>query len=267
MNNTGVIFKQALRDARRTIIGWGLGLATYVLFMVLIYPTMQNFQQLNDMLELPIFQAMVGTEFVDITSPSGYLGMYLFLYTPLLLAVFAILYGLGITAAEEDHGTLDVLLAAPIPRWQLIVEKFAAAIVIVLLILLSMLAAFVIGLLLTPALQVDWGTLILALVNALPITLLMVALTLLLSTIFRSRGLVGGILTVLIVASYFMWTLADLVTEPMTNMRYFSLFNYYNGATVLAEGVDWGGFALLSVVTAAVVGLSLLTFQRRDLGH
>lgn len=266
MNNTGVIFKRTLRDSRKTIIGWGIGLAIYIIYTVILYPFMQEFQQINEMLEIPFLQALIGTEITDLTSPSGFLGIYFFTYAPLLLAVFAILFGMGITSSEEDSGILDILLATPVARWQLILEKFAAAIVIVLLLLLWMLAGFALALLVTPVLQVDWLVLLLAFLNVVPITLLLIALTLLLSTIFRSRGLVGGIMTAFLVASYFLKTLAEMASEPLNNMRFLSIFNYYGGPTIMTTGIPWGGFLLLSLITIVLVGLSVVMFQRRDLG-
>ncbi|MFN8374675.1 MAG: ABC transporter permease subunit [Anaerolineae bacterium] len=265
MNNTGVIFKRTLRDQRKTIIGWGIALAVYMLYVVVLYPTMQQLDYLNEIMQVPIFQALVGSEVTDFTSPGGFIGMYVFLYLPLILAVFAILFGMSITSSEEEQGTLDVLLAAPVPRSQLILEKLAAGTVALALILLGAFVGYLLGVVFTPSLQIDWGVLLLAFLNIIPVTLLMIALTLLLSTILRSRGLVGGIMTVFLVASYFIMTLGQMASEPISNMRYLSIFNYYGGASVITRGMDWGGFAFISVIVIATIALSLFTVQRRDL--
>ena len=267
MNNAGVIFKRALRDSRNTILGWGIGLAVYAIYVAVLYPFMQYFQELGQLLYYPLMKAFLGDlDVAEFTSPGGVLGSYFFLFAPLLLAILAVVYGLGITAAEEDRGTLDVLLSLPVPRWRLIVEKFAALIVILALILVITLVGFLIGLAVTPSLTINVGDVLLAVLNILPVTLFMTTLTLLLATVLRSRGTVGGIVAAIVVASYFLDTLSALMEEPLSNMRYASIFHYYRGGTVLLEGVDWGGFLLLTVGTAVLLGLSLLAFQRRDLG-
>ncbi|MBN1284954.1 MAG: ABC transporter permease subunit [Anaerolineae bacterium] len=266
MKHTGVIFKRILRDSRTAIIAWGIGLAVYAIFTVVIYPFVQDFKEINEMMKLPIMQAMLGDKAADVTSPGGFLGTYFFLMMPLITAVYSVLYGLGITAAEEDRGTLDVLLSYPLPRWQLILEKFAALVAALALMLAITLVGFVAGMIVTPSLEVNFGDLILAALNLLPINLVMAALTLLLSTILRSRGLVGGIVGTFVFGSYFVKTFSALVEDPLTNIRYASIFHYYGGSRMMLDGVDWGGALLLLVVTGALVALSLATFQRRDLG-
>ena len=95
MKNTGVIFKRVLKDSRTVILGWGIGLAAYAIFTVIIYPFVQDFEELNQMLEIPVMQAILGDKAADLTSPGGFLGNYFFLMMPLIMAVFGVFYGLG----------------------------------------------------------------------------------------------------------------------------------------------------------------------------
>jgi hypothetical protein len=62
MKSVGVIFRRAVYDSRWSIIGWGVGLGLYMLYVLLFYPSMKDMQSLNEMLEMPIFQALVGLE-------------------------------------------------------------------------------------------------------------------------------------------------------------------------------------------------------------
>lgn len=266
MANTGVIFRRAMRDSRMAIVWWGIGVGLYAFAIAVIYPYVQEFEGLNQLLENPVMQALLGDSVADLTSPAGYLGNYFFLMLPLILAVYTVLYGLGVTLGEEERGTLDVLLSRPVPRWSLIVEKCAALVVSMLLIVAITLLGFVIGLALTPDLEIALGDLALAVLNMLPVTLFITALTVLLSTLLRSRMAVGGLVAAFLVASYFLNTLTALMDEPLSNLRFASIFHYYNGASMLSRGVDWGGFLILSAAAVGMIVLSLPFFQRRDLG-
>jgi ABC-2 type transport system permease protein len=265
MNNTGVIFKRALRDSRSAMLWWGVGLAIYAFCIAIIYPFVQGFEGLNTLLENPVMKVILGEDVADLASPGGFLGNYFFLMMPLILAVYNVLYGLGVTAAEEDRGTLDVLLSRPVPRWRLIAEKFAALVVAQFVIVAITLVGFLLGMLLTPSLTVGLGDLILGVLNLLPVTLCITGLTVLLSTLLRSRPAVGGIVAAVLVASYFLNTLSGLMEAPLDNLRFASIFHYYNGGAVLLRGVDWGGFLLLAGIAVGLVALAMPFFQRRDL--
>ena len=264
---TGVVFRRTLRDSRRTIIGWGIGMAVYAMYVIVIFPTIGQFSEIGGILDNPLMKALLGNiDLAEFTSPGGVLGTYFFLFAPLVFAVLAVLYGLNITAGEEDRGTLDLLLSTPLKRWQLILEKFAALVVVLASILGFVLVGFLVGMIITPSLTVNVGDLLLGILNVFPVVLLMAVLTLLLSTVLHSRGTAGGIVAAVVTASYFIFTLSDLMAPPANNMRYASFFTYYGGSSVLIDGVNWGGFLLLTGLTVILLGVSLVTFQRRDIG-
>src|SRR5262249_26546491 len=70
-----------------------------------------------------------------LTSPAGFLSLAFFSYLPLVLGVFAVLGGSGLLAADEESGTLDLILAPPVSRTTLFLGRllaFAAATVAIL---------------------------------------------------------------------------------------------------------------------------------------
>src|SRR6185436_1061857 len=63
-------------------------------------------------------------------TPGGFLSLAFFSYMPLVLGVFAVLGGTGLIVADEESGTLDLVLAHPISRSALFAGRvlaFAAA--------------------------------------------------------------------------------------------------------------------------------------------
>lgn len=266
-NNLGVIFRRTLYDNRRSILWWSIGMGLMAFYVTVIYPLIGEFEQINELLENPVFGALLGdVAELDYTSPEGFLGIEFFTFAPLILAVYAVIFGAGIVGGEEEHGTLDILLSTPIPRWQVIVEKFATFIVAISIISVAslvgiMLAVWITADLAIPLVKVAW-----AILNMLPTLLLMTALALFLSTVLRSRGQAGGIAAGIIVASYFINSFAEMADSGiLQSIQRISFYNYYNPMSALTQGIHWGNFLLLAGTAAVLFGLSLYFFERRDL--
>jgi ABC-2 type transport system permease protein len=71
---------------------------------------------------------------------------------PLLLLIFAIGVGARTLAGEEREGTLELVLATPVPRWRLVPETFAALAVGTALIGVVMVIVLAVG---TPPFGID----------------------------------------------------------------------------------------------------------------
>ena len=266
MNNVGVIFRRTLRDSRRSMLGWGIGLALLAFYVTVVYPQIEGLEELNQLLGNPVFQAIIpDLDEIDYTTPEGFLALEFFSWAPLILAVFGVMFGLGIVAGEEDRGTLDVLLSTPVPRWRVIVEKFAALIVVVLLIFAITSVGFLAALAVTPQLEIPLLQVAGGVVNMLPVTLLMAALALCFSTLLRSRGQAGGLTAAIIVASYFLNSLPAMASGDLEKLRYLSFYYYYDALTTLTDGIVWGNFLLLTAIAAVLLGLAIFFFERRDL--
>src|SRR5207248_8557932 len=59
-------------------------------------------------------------------SPEGFLSLAFFSYLPLIMGVFAVLAGSGLLAADEENGTLDLILAHPVSRTALFLGRLLA---------------------------------------------------------------------------------------------------------------------------------------------
>ncbi|MFC1960623.1 ABC transporter permease subunit [Chloroflexota bacterium] len=266
IRNSGVIYRQTLINNRRSIFWWGVGVGTFAFYMVVMYPMIGQMEEILEVLESPIFQFMLGdTAVLNFATLEGFLGVYLFTFLPLMLAVFAVLFGGGIVGREEEKGTFDLLLSTPVARWRVIVEKFGAFIVAALLILVIMLLVAMVALAVT-AMPLDMGRLVVAGLNMLPVLMLMCALTVFLTTVLRSSSQAGSIAAVIIAASYFINSFAEMVDSGILKaLHYLSFYKYYSPSIVMAEGVQWGNVAMLVGVTVILLALSIYFFARRDI--
>src|SRR5262249_14761865 len=125
----------------------------------------------------PSMLQMFGEDAASVATPEGFLNAIFFSYALLILAGYAVIAGLNVTANEEDSKVLDVHLSLPIPRWRLVLERFLAYTVITVGVVALTYAGLWFALKLAPAMTVDQGKLLQATLNLLPSTLLVLALT------------------------------------------------------------------------------------------
>src|SRR3990172_1720480 len=122
------IFFNALTRMRGQILGWGLSLGLLGFYLMPFYDTLAEQQDtLKQLLASypPELMAFFGDTTVMFT-PEGYLGFEFFSYMPLVLGIFAVLAGSGLLRADEENGTLDLILAHPVSRTALFTGRLLA---------------------------------------------------------------------------------------------------------------------------------------------
>ena len=124
------LFLKTLRDGRRALAWWSIGLVALAAYVTSLWPTVrENAVQFNEFLDNApdALRAFAGGVRVDFATGPGYLNSQVFTFmVPLLFLIFAIRLGSRATAAEEQTGTMDLLLSAPVPRVRVIGHTFAA---------------------------------------------------------------------------------------------------------------------------------------------
>jgi ABC-2 type transport system permease protein len=246
---------------RWQVFWYGLGFALMAMLVVYIYPSYRG--QLANF-EMPeAFQALLG-ESADYSSPEGFVSGEIFSWLPVLLVVFAIMQGTNLLGGEEASGTIDVLMAQPITRSRLLLQKMAAFVVGAAGIVVLTGAAWFVS---VPFVDIDisYGKLLLATANMLPLAIMFGALSMWLSVALTGRQAASGIATAVAVAAFVLNYLATLV-DVLKPIRWVSPFFYANTTNVLTSGADWAKVAVLLGLSIVFVVLALRAFERRDLG-
>ena len=260
------VFLKSLRDQRRSLLGWGLGLVAVNAVIMAFYPSIAGateFDELFKQMPEALANLFLG-QVSDLTSPEGYLNSQLFvLFLPLLFIIFTVAWGSGAIAGEEDRGTIELILSYPLMRWRLVAEKFAAMFVAVLVLSVVSWLSLVIGAI---AVDMDIGLGRLAEVT-LSVTLLGVAFgtfALALGSATGKRGVSIGLASATGVIAYLWNGLAPVIDilEPTTKL---SPFYYYIGADPLSNGLDFVHVVVLIGLITALLAVAVVTFQRRDL--
>ncbi len=186
-------------------------------------------------------------------------------WVPVVLAIYAITAATGTLAGEEGRGSLEILLAQPVSRRSIFLQKIAAIAVAALAIT----AVTTVALLVSVAFIDTGGDLSrlqigAAVFGTLPIVALAGSLALLLGAIAPSRGTAAALVAAVFVAAWLANGLGSL--SPQTEwMQHLSGFYYADLQTLLTDGLTPWHQAVVVGVTALQVVLALVAFERREI--
>jgi ABC-2 type transport system permease protein len=261
------LLRYELRARRGGIIGWGLGLALFGYYIVILYPQFAP-QLANFDLENIEFYQMLG-DFTDMASFAGFLSAEIFSWIPIMLGIYAIVSGTGTLAGEEDSGTLELLMALPLPRWQLVLVKTLALALALLLILLLLGLGLIGGFTTLDPQAVDLGgvtsaDLLTAVLSLWPLIMLFAALALFLGAYLPNRRTAAWVAILLLIFTYFANNLAA-ISQPLELLQPLYPFHYFNTSTVLTEGPDTTNLLIISAAILLFLTLTFIAFQRRNI--
>ena len=100
---------------RKSLIGYSVGMAVYVLVVVVLYPSFKDSTDLDTFTESsPGVAALFGIA-GSLTSPVGWLSANVYAnFFPLILLVLTIGYGAFCLAGQERDGQLELVLSLPL---------------------------------------------------------------------------------------------------------------------------------------------------------
>jgi ABC-2 type transport system permease protein len=254
------VFLQTLRTLRWQVFWYGAGLALMAAFVVYVYPSYAS--QLAD-IDIPeAMRALIGD--VDYGTGKGFLSAEFLSWVPIVVVVFAVMSGTGAIGNEEANGTLDLLLAQPISRRRVAIEKLAGLFAATALLALITYIGWLIS---VPFVDIDvsLGDMAVSTANLVPLMLALQSLACLASVTLPSRGVATGAVTAFAVASYFINYIASLV-DALEPIRVVSVFYHYHGTEVLTDGVQWAGLVVLLVLCAVFSALTVAGLERREIG-
>jgi ABC-2 type transport system permease protein len=261
----GGLLGKTLRDQKRPMIGWGIGIAAMAAMYVSFFPTIRNSAASLDkyLQSLPdAVKQLLGDQ--AFSSPAGYLRSEIFsILGPIVFLVFVIGSGARAIAGEEEAGTLDLLLSTPIRRRQVVFDKAAAlfaattGLALILWVTISALAPAT-GLKI-PASDVAAACLMLLLVGVT-----FGSISLAIGCVTGRRALALGITSGFAGFAYVVNVLAPVV-RVLRPLRPLSPFRWYLEPDPLVNGVHLSGVLVLVGISMFALAVAFIGFERRDL--
>ncbi|MCI4040941.1 MULTISPECIES: ABC transporter permease subunit [unclassified Streptomyces] len=253
--NTAVLTK-SLADNRRSFAVWALGTAAVAMAYASTYPS-----QRDNTATLP--EAMREALHIDATA-AGYLHASVFgVILPLLAVTYGIAVGTRALAGEEESGRLDLLLAHPVTRTRLALQRFASlvagAVAISLLVWLALIA-------IRDSAELTSVTPTEFLAQCLNLALLAItfgAIALAIGAAVGRRAVALAASAAIGVLAYTAHSFAGQVGAGW--LAYLSPFHYYIGGEPLNHGFQWADGTVLAAMTSAVITIGVVRFNHRDL--
>jgi putative exporter of polyketide antibiotics len=243
----------ALLDQQRmSLLVWAVGMAVTALFFLSFARTL-----VDTMLATPSFRVYL--ERVGLVTYTAFIGVVWLSTLVLLMSLYAIAQANG-WAADDAEGRLEVVLAQPVSRSRVVLERLGALVVGAGVIVLTSAVAVIVGAS-AAGIEVEPGMLFLG-----------TALTVAVAFAFGGLGAAGVswrpriavvALGIVAIASYFLQELGPLFSWPdwVTNLSLYALYGQ-----PLSGTIDWakeGSLVAIGVVGAA---LALFAMRRRDVG-
>ncbi len=271
MSARPLVLRQMLRDRRRSTLWWTLAVAAMSVTFAAAYPSVRDSSAELDsyMDSLPEGLVELLGASGGISSPAGYLSSQLYANVlPLLLVVLGIGAAAWSIAGAEAEGTLEMLLANPVGRTRVALERLVGVALVILVVVVVTTAALAVT---APALGLGalpgdalWAAGIA--VWALALCFAGVTFGAGAATGLRGTAVAAG--STVAAGTYVLYGLAGLVSA-LSDLRLVSPWFWLLDADALGEGFTvrlWLQAVLLPLAVAAVaVVAGLVRLRRRDL--
>ncbi len=235
---------------------WLFGIVIFCAYCTLLAPSIQK----------PFYQIVQGTPWLaqlffdtPTNTNAAVLGTILFSFVPALVVIFALTQALS-WSADLENGRLELIFGTPQSRPRILLERFGANVLVVLLAPILTWLSPVIGAQLV-SLNVDQGRMMAASFSMLPPALITIGLVYALAGRLRYAAVLG-ILTAYLALAFLEETLEGTIQMPSWLMS-LSIFHLYGNPIFL--GMNWGNFLGMTGVAIVLLIISVVQFRTTDI--
>lgn len=261
-----LVFRSTLRGQRISIAFLSVGL---LLFAFLMAATFEAFGEstLELMESMPQgFQAFLKSATGVGSASMNYMAIGYRHPVPLIInAAFVVAASSGAMAREIERGSIFLLLSRPVPRLSLLAAKLGSMVVGLVLFQAFILLGTWIGVSAYDVPGMDYGVILLIMVNGLFLSLGLAGVVFPVSAVSSDGGraiaLSAGLLVVLFFIDFLAgtWSVVDFI-GPI------SPFHYYDPVSVVSAGsVPALHLGVLAAFAVGGMGLAAVAFDRRDI--
>lgn len=251
------VFLKTLWDQRKALFGWTVALTVYAFLIVIPFPSTKDIDFSSIEGNLRFFMGGART----LSTLEGYLTSQIF-YLPLALGVFMSLLTAKLINVEIASGAMDILLSHPISRVSVVVQKYAGAgMVLVILGLVFALALWLAGL--TISEDLPFSDSVLVGLNLIPISLFYFSVAFTIACFSRGPRLPIGIGCGVTALTWILHGLSQS-TEMFANIERWTVFYWYITGKPFSDGLIPLHMGLLLVLSVVLAVVGTLQFRQRD---
>ncbi|MDM5336538.1 ABC transporter permease subunit [Fictibacillus enclensis] len=260
------IFWRELRNSRKSMIWWVVGLLFMVVSGMSKYDTMKSTgQTVNEIFgAMPkSLQAIFGLSSLDLTTITGYFGM-LFSYLVLMAAIHAALLGSTMIAKEERDKTSEFLMAKPVSRTRIITFKLAASLILLFLFNLVTYGLSV-GMVNYYEPSADLSGIGRLMIGMLILQMIFLSVGMAVAAVSRRPRMTVSIATGLLIITYIL-SIAIELNDKLDALRYLTPFKYFEAKKLMGNtGFEGVYIGLSAVIILGTLILTFMAYQKRDL--
>jgi ABC-2 type transport system permease protein len=261
----GEIFRRGVLDSRRGLGAWCVGVAAYSLLLAAIFPSIEGSPQLDQLIESypDALKSLFGISGAGISSGAGFIDAELF---GLMLPLFALVLGIGAgartLAGEEESGRLELVLAHPVRRRNVVLAKGGALAIELAVFAAATFAALALA---SPVFGLDLslGKLAGAAAGVGLLGLFHGYTALALGAAVPNRALAIGGAAALAAGAYLVSGLHELASW-LDPFRFLSSF-WWLGQAPLQDGVEPWGLLVVGLAAVAALASGAALIEHRDL--
>ncbi len=259
------IFSVSLTSKWKSTLIWSISMTLLALMFAALYESFAG--EIEDVAEIApaAMEAIWGGNLDYVDTPAGWLGLELYgIFLPLVLAIIGVSSGAAAIGSEEDSGTLELLLASPVGRTRIVVEKSLSVSAQLAIVGMSVWFGVALGTLLFPF-EVSLTHVLAATLMGWLFGTTTSYFAMCVQSITGKKGVAIGFGAGLVASSYIANILSQLI-NGFSYLKYISIFYYYDGANVLIEGLKVESLMVLLGGLIITFMISIRFFRVRDTG-
>lgn len=259
------LFGRTMYEKRWFIAGWSLVFGITSTLVLMFYPSFSEaggFEEVSRSLPSQL-QGFIGDPDVFKTI-DGFIASQIYdVRMSLMMIIMTLVLAMSLTIREEENGDLRTTTMTSLSRSRVVLEKFAAAACIIVILNLVTTAGIYVGIVslsLVAPHTLIWQ--LFALSCLFGITAFTIPFGVALATGKRAMTLSVGLLVA--VGSYMLTTFARSV-DWLKSWDYLSLMQYYDTASVREGAFDSVDSVVLTLIAIIAMGIALAAFRSRDI--
>ena len=261
------IFIREMKAHRKSLIIWCFGIFFMVAGGMAKYGaysgTGQSMKELIDRMPKAL-QAIIGSGSFDLSKASGFYGV-IFLYLVIMATIHASTLGANIISKEERDKTSEFLFVKPVSRNKIITSKLLAALanisilnIITVISSLALVNYYGKGESVTSDILILMGGMFI-----LQLIFLLIGTGI--AAVSKNPKTAASISTGILLLTFILSMAID-INEKLENLKYITLFKYYDAKDLMLHGGFEPVFVVLStLIIATLLSVTYIFFKKRDL--
>jgi ABC-2 type transport system permease protein len=262
------IFRHHLRQEAGALLGWAIALVVLAVLQTSLYQGLSaqgmsaQLEQVLHTLPPQIVQFVGGS--LNLFNVAGWISaINLSGWLALLVAIWVALASVSVVAADVDRHTFEFLLALPVRRGTLLLQRLLSLLLQLALLYLGIFLAINVALMMMGQGVIE-GRLAGALFSLFLDQVALAGTLLLLSLAFRDQTY-AVLATVTAAAVFILVPVVVDASSPVAFLRNLTPFDYGAAGMLMTQGVVPGGHTVLTVIWAVIAILAAyVIFQRRE---